>query len=192
MNERIENYKPELIKNIDLTLNLIQQMTDLDNKVHKVLRKPIQIGCGGNITLIIILSMLTFAASLEFTLEIEESNFYKIPGVLYILCLLLIFIVNRTSLSMKKADNAQFLKEYPNKRKNLFLRLEAESVIPKTYWVPVYLNWMKTALSNKRADNLKEAINLLENEIKHTQTLQQISAIQDQLAQPQFFVGVTF
>lgn len=190
MNERIENNKTELIKNIDLTLNLIHQMTELDNKVHKVLRKPIRIGCGGNISLITILYLLSVFLFYQ-SWTVDSSNLFKIPAVIYILLLLLIFIINRAALSIKKTDNAIFLKQYPTKRKNLFLRLEAESVIPKSYWVPDYLNWMKTAISNKRADTLKEAINLLENELKHTQTLKQIAAVQDQLAQPQFFVGVT-
>jgi hypothetical protein len=193
---RIEDNKALLIKNIELSESLIQEMLRLDTKVDRIMKKPIRLGCFGHF---IMLAILCFAVMSLIPLLVErlywDGDFETVIAIILIMVcfsyMVIVLVINRTALAMKKSDHAKFLKEYPMKRKLLFLKLTAESVIPAAYWSMECLYAMKTYLNNKRADNLKEAINILEEEMRHNARMSQLAAIQDQLSQPQFFVGFT-
>jgi hypothetical protein len=193
---RIEDNKALLIKNIELSETLIQEMLRLDAKVDKIMKKPIRLGC---VTHFIIMAILYLALLSLLTVLVEgidmSEGFETVAAIsLIMVCfsyMVIVLVINRTALAMKKSDHAKFLKEYPMKRKLLFLKLTEESVIPAAYWSMDCLYAMKAYLNNKRADNLKEAINILEEEMRHNARMSQLAAIQDQLSQPQFFVGFT-
>ncbi len=191
---RIEDNKALLIKNIELSESLIQEMLRLDTKVDRIMKKPIRLGCFGHFVMLAILTVATMML-IPVLMEGLSAEFETVAGIsLIMVCfsyMVIVLVINRTALAMKKSDHAKFLKEYPMKRKLLFLKLTAESVIPAAYWSMDCLYAMKAYLNNKRADNLKEAINILEEEMRHNARMSQLAAIQDQLSQPQFFVGFT-
>ncbi len=86
---------------------------------------------------------------------------------------LLIFLFNLYVRAAKRWLYRDELEKMKINRNLLVDKLQKTSTIPSDYWSTSNLLRMKRYLTNKRADNLKDALNLLENELRDEYFMQQ-------------------
>jgi hypothetical protein len=179
----------ELIANVEWTKKLVFEVYRLDQQMTKISTKPIRGGC--------FVSAFVFLSSGSFLLASYIYGQYKISSVIAIAITLspilalaiLIFITNRLLIQVKKGVHEKLIRVYPIQRKKFMDSLKSDSVIPSAYWNSVYLDRINTYFINKRADSVKEALNLLESDIKHDQQMQKLQSIEDSI--PRVFIGVS-
>ncbi|NGQ94939.1 hypothetical protein G3578_07040 [Brevibacillus sp. SYP-B805] len=168
----------ELIKNIEWSEAKVRKLVELENVEYKVNKKPINLGCFGHYVLFTIFLMGICELSLifpEITKFVYENEYALI--IFIFAYMIIIFLLNRYFIFIKKTLKMDKLKSIPAEREKLIVELTLHSVIPLDYWHPDMLDRLKMYLVNKRADNLKEALNLLEEEIRHNETMRQLKAI---------------
>jgi hypothetical protein len=181
----IEQNISQLIANVDWTIQRVREVFSLDQKMIRLNEKPIKVGCFG-------IGLLSIGTIFLGYYLVDNFSFDEKTGILLtfapmLAISVLIFLLNRFLIQLKKSIHEKAIKEYPTHRKKLMKALQSESIIPAAYWNTVYLELIKTYFVNKRADSVKEALNLLELDIKHNEQMQQLQSIQDSM--PTTFVG---
>ncbi|MCR8633672.1 hypothetical protein [Paenibacillus radicis (ex Xue et al. 2023)] len=181
MSVSIENNKELLLNNIDKTLQYVNKISEYDVKLTWIFKKPLRLGFMVHLLVLSILLFVSFY--LHFRIAKDQSMVFVLYSICFLMAsyMFLTFVINKVLVLSKKSDNAKFLKEYPKLRSDAYNSLQNESVIPPTYWAADYLLLIKQYLSDKRADNLKEALNILESELRHNQQMMQLSVIKDQI-----------
>ncbi|OUQ86654.1 hypothetical protein B5G50_19490 [Brevibacillus brevis] len=95
------------------------------------------------------------------------------------MCCSLIFFINKWHIKYKYSQNKDRIKEIQEYFPKIPDDLQTNSVIPEAYWSSAALIVLEQYLINKRADNLKECLNLYEIEQRHHQTIAQLDEIRN-------------
>jgi hypothetical protein len=101
---------------------------------------------------------------------------------------IVMFLFNRYVIFMKKKIFKEDIDSFETKRNDNYTQLTSFSVVPQDYWNVYYLISIRKYFENKRADTLKEALNLLEQERQLNQYLNQLRAIKADINQPRIFI----
>lgn len=189
------NGKAELLANLKWSLEVSRKIVDLDNKLYKIYKKPIKLGFLGHFYLFMFYGMITAGAMfyLDFNNGVfdyfTEDQSADIRMGVFLAYPFLIFFINRYIMMCKRFINNPDIKMMQKQRPKLVSELAKTTVVPKDYWNIQYFSLLIKYIENKRADNLKEALNLLAEDIRHEETLSQLGAIQEDLSRPRFFVA---
>ena len=159
--------KEELLQNINYTKNILLEKDKLQKEWNKIYDQvPYTIKLKWWVIIAIILA------------EILNKS-YPLMSWLCLLSPILGYLYNekvtyqRDSLISSKKN--EFDVQFQQINKAL-----TKSVIPPKYQDLWSINKIKGYLVNQRADNLKECLNLLEDEIKHNQQIENLQEIQNQ------------
>lgn len=178
--------REELLDNLEGSLRLVSQIEQIDNRVAKIYRKPIRISWNIHMSV-----MLTIFSSLgilvlfheftnwtiDFPYEIpyidsfEVFKFIGIPVLVY--PALIVFINLYTTFSKRWLFRGE-LEKLRIKRLALVEKLNGFTAIPAEFWSVLNLTRMQKYIRQHRADDLKEALNLLAEDIRHDQLMLQL------------------
>lgn len=180
--------KDELIGDITSTIEIVKSTEEFDKKYINYFTKSYKINLGGHISAsILIAGFITLIISIIK----EEFMFGQMP-IFILLYLAFIVIVENILVKYFIKTNKEFYETYPAKRRELILELNNVSSVPPAFWNSTYLTIVQNYLRIGRADTLKEAINLLEYELRINVQLRNLAAIQKQLSAPRVGVLVRF
>jgi hypothetical protein len=190
--------REELLKDLVKTRELSQKIIDGDNFIFEVTSEPLVWGCFPHLFFYLFLffcgSMtmlyLTDGDIIHFIKNGEQ--FALIIGTGLILYIVFVMSVKGVVLIYKKDKHHKKIVEIQKNRKIYVETLKNDSPVPMKYWNPHYLQMMEGYVSNKRADSLKESLNLLEEELRHNEKISQLKVIQEQNEQPQFYIFYRF
>ncbi len=187
-----------LVKDLQKTYNLLLQNQAID-KEYKMLHEasvPNLYYLG-----FFIMSLITYGLIMFEVINVLDSLQEYIPkkGNAFLILLLLgfyfgIFIVVilffmsyipnkiRKGLVQKKLalnkEKIETLVEVYRKNKNY---LDNNSIVPNAYQYFYALEWLIRLIENKRADTLKEAINLFESDQQHIEKMNELRAIEAEI-----------
>lgn len=171
--------KDELIHNIDLTLTVVEQLEIANERVKRIRRKPIRGALSLHFAIVSVVTALigilflldefgTFGSTYIFITRDNLLYFLLVPLVGYPSAL---YFFNLYVLISKRWLYRDELEKLELRRLGMMEKLNNHSFIPQDYWSVSNLRLLKKYLTNKRADNLKEALNLLEEELRYEQLM---------------------
>jgi hypothetical protein len=171
----------ELLQDIEHALKMIELMEQIDDRTAKIKRSPIRLPVGFHVGVIAIafaalgagflLDQVGFFVDYRFFVTIDNLWIYLgIPLIGYPLLILMINLYVRFAKKWLYRDELEKL----SINKMLYVeKLQKVSRIPQDYWTSVNLIRMKRYILTKRAENLKEALNLLEDELRANYFMEQ-------------------
>ncbi len=171
--------KDELLHNIELTLTMVEQMEKANLQAERIRRKPIRLAFSFHFALVALLTALIGGFFLldEMGVFNTEYQWIQRDNLLYFLAVPLIgypaivYFANLYVVLAKRWLYRDELQKLELRRLGMIEKLNNASYIPSDYWQVAHLTLMRKYLRNKRADSLKEALNLLEEELRYEQLL---------------------
>ena len=100
-------------------------------------------------------------------------------------------LYSRYKLKKNLRKNRQRMIEIENLVGEKMGLLKSFSEVPEDYWYCYAVDQLISYFNNKRADTLKEAINLLESDIKHAQQMGQLQTLNVQAYHIKIFSAVS-
>ncbi|WCK57327.1 hypothetical protein PP175_29495 (plasmid) [Aneurinibacillus sp. Ricciae_BoGa-3] len=97
--------------------------------------------------------------------------------------LISVYTYNKKFVAKRIISNEQNMREWEKEWKRQRMTLFAKSQIPQAYWDVSVLNVFEAYLVNRRADTLKECINMFEEEQRYSEHMRQLSIIAQQQAE---------
>jgi len=172
--------KSNLAENLSLTESLVTKYVENQKEINHYYEKPMSfpiwlhiifglIGYGifGNLLLIIFLAF-NIGAPLNYVSIVIGALIYPIG-----------YNVLNSKLREKKiSKNKDQIEELNKHNKTTISKLEEKSIIPEDYWSKEALSHFKKYIQNQRADTLKEAINLYEQEQHQNRQMNEIRLTQ--------------
>ena len=175
--------REELLDNIDRSLRLVTQIEQIDTRVTKIHRKPIRISWSihWSVMLTIFSTLGVLVLFNEFTDLTREIPFeipyinnvsiFKFIGYPVLAYPIIIISINFYISFSKRLLFRKELEKLRIRRIGLVEKLNVFSVIPQEFWSVRNINRMHKYLDQGRADDLKEALNLLAEDVRHDQVM---------------------
>jgi hypothetical protein len=171
--------KDELLHNIELTLTMVEQMEKANLQVERIRRKPIRLAFSLHFALVAVVTALIGGFFLldEMGMFNKEYQWIQRDNLLYFLAIPLIgyptivYFSNLYVVLAKRWLYRDELQKLELRRLGMIEKLNNTSYIPADYWTVAQLTRMRKYLRNKRADSLKEVLNLLEEELRYDHLL---------------------
>ena len=169
--------REELYENLEFTETVVEQLEEIDERFHKIRRKPIQLGIGVHVTMSAILfcvAPLIVIYNQFFALDggfpyVTLTNMMYFSGGTVVAYNLMVAGTNLYVVFSKKWLHRDEVGKLDLRRTGLTEKLRKATVVPAEYWSSRSLRLMQKYIINGRADTLKEALNLLEEELRHEQ-----------------------
>lgn len=190
--------KENLLRNIAETRNDVNRLQSIYSHLNSLYKSSIQLGCIGHVVAFIVywslgVWLLSFILKIFSFLDVilyallSEAILDSIATIIaYILIFGVAFsypyVFNQINKKRMK-KNAEIAKSGEAQKleleKQAFIdKIQNNSVIPVDYCYTKALNAFERYLLNQRADNLKECINLYEQERRHEEQIQEIKLMQ--------------
>jgi len=158
--------KEDLLENLNYTKNVLKESDKLREEWSNIIYRKPQI-----------ISFKWYIIIIIFATSIGKS--YPLTSLFCLLSPILVYRYNKKLISQNKSFILSQKSEMHEPFEQNIKALE-KSVIPAKYMNLRYLNKIESYLVNQRADTLKECLNLLEDDIKHNQQIENLQVIQDQ------------
>ncbi|UAL47151.1 hypothetical protein K7887_20240 [Sutcliffiella horikoshii] len=184
-----------LLNNIQSTRNEVNNIININKKIGNYFKEPIKIGFSGHIgallisfilwlvAFLLVVLILIYPLEMIFGEDLAQLIFNGL-GLLLLLGTIIGYVYLYSATNKKivesniKADGNEEVVKLRQDRDKLLLSLSSNSIIPKDYWTIDALNTFEKYIINKRAEDLKECINLYEQESRHDEQMREISAMQ--------------
>lgn len=188
--------KEKLLLNIDETRNMIKKLQNTHSSLTAQYKKPIKLGCLANLVgFVIYWFIITFSLAYllgvvlyPINVMLSDNMADKFGTVIVVLIMIIVaisypYLLNFINKKRMK-ENAAIAKSDTAKRlelekQTIIQYIETHSVVPADYRYYNALNCFEKYLINHRADNLKECINLFEQEIRHEEQINEIRLLQE-------------
>lgn len=183
--------KEELLLNIAETRNSIEKLQNIHGRLNALYKPPIKFGCLGHIISFIVywvvvslamgwvMDIVLFPVNIMLSDDILEKV-GEIGAVIIVIVVAIsypyIFNLINKNRNKKNAEisMSQEVKRMEMEKQNIIEYIETNSVIPADYRYIGALNTFEKYLINQRADNLKECINLFEQEMRHEEQMNEL------------------
>ncbi len=164
-----------LLSKLKESKTIIDETAELLRKRDKYDTTPFGIG-------VIVFIILVYLINSILSLVLHWPNGllpFLLKGIIsIILTIPLIKVVSNKFIPMTiKSFRKGKINAIQNKINNNHDRLEKIDVLPENYWTPYRANKIIEFIVNKRADNLKEALNLLESDVKHKELIEEMRSL---------------
>lgn len=184
-----------LLNNIQSTRNEVNNIIYINKKIGNYFKEPIKLGFSGHIgallisfilwlvAFLLVVLILIYPLEMIFGEDLAQLIFNGL-GLLLLLGTIIgyVFLYSTTNKKIVesniKADKNEEVVKLRQDRDKLLLSLSSNSNIPKDYWTIDALNTFEKYIINKRAEDLKECINLYEQESRHDEQMREINAMQ--------------
>lgn len=191
--------KNELLLNINETKNMINKLQNTHRSLTALYKEPIKFGCLGHLiaffiywaSLSYILSWVLGVILYPIKIMLSDNIADKFGSVVAVILVIIVALsypylfnlINKKHL--KQNDDiarSSTAKNLELEKQSIIQYIETHSVVPADYRYLSALNTFEKYLINKRADSLKECINLFEQEIRHEEQINEIRILQEMQA----------
>lgn len=174
----VELTTSDILENLYWTLSLVKEIQDIENLEAYSKRKPINFHfiihvMLGSFSLLFLMSVYYI---LESSYHIRFPDYLDINGkkssYYYILAYpVIVLLVNRLTLIYKWMKYSSRVKQnnqlLPGVKENLY----HESIVPSEYWSPSNVSTLIKYFEQERVSNMGEALNMLDEEIRHQEKM---------------------
>lgn len=170
--------KESLLKNLQDTKSLVDENKGLSLQKRRFYREPINLFFKIIIGILLfpMFSRLTGALVLHYKSNILDWLLIQILNIVVSFIITPILLSKLIKLGWILMNKTR-IKEIDRRISANFNILKKTSEVPEAYYYSYAVDKFIEFILNKRADNLKEAINLLELEYKHEETMEQLGYI---------------
>lgn len=178
-NTRLYEEKEQLIENLSTTNILIERLMKLDNEYGSYFKKPLNFAWWGHILAFLIFNQVVNSILLNlpiYFLNYLSQFMFPINIVIYII---LYTQFNKKAIQKRVSTNKNRINEISDQHQEIITLLNRDSIVPPDYRNAYAVSKFITYLKNGRAENLKEAMNLYEQEIRHDEQVRQIRIMQE-------------
>ncbi len=176
--------REEMLTNLQTTAVIIKETEELIDESDKYTHK-ITINLGWRFITYLILLFITYTIINSLPNNIVNDlviffviAFFVVPYL--VMRFTFTFICNLYHSHKQKKYKSRLIKIEEKLKQNINL-LQNDSILPKAYWNSFAVAKIIDYIRNLRADNLKEAINLFENELKHIEQIEKIDKMQENI-----------
>lgn len=188
--------RDEILDNLQKTSMVIKESEELMAEYKKCTHiwsyKEVNLLFKGIVLLIIWVVIFNILQYIDYTTSFFDKIFDKSEGWANLFMGFLIFVlpylIMRFIFSFVCALHNLFkLNKYHNrigeieKRVNQNMNRLKESILPEAYWYSFAVDKIIEYIKNLRADNLKEAINLFEDDLKHEEHIKAITIMKEEM-----------
>jgi hypothetical protein len=187
--------KEELLLNINETREAVKKVQGIHNQLTSLFKKPMNFGCIGHViafTVYVPLMSILVGFVLEIFLIpikwITTENTFDVITTVWAYSILIGIAISypyafnlinkKRSKKNEELFNNELVQKLEKEKLYLLQRINDYTVIPEDYRYVNALNIFEKYLVNQRADNLKECINLFEQEKRHEEEIQELKIMQ--------------
>ncbi|TMU83777.1 hypothetical protein FGG79_18960 [Bacillus sp. BHET2] len=180
--------KESILSNIRLTKERIKKLKNNYDDYYLIHKKPLNFNWLQHIIVWLIMLFVVSYAIDFITLPLayifgrgELSDFaFWVIVCLYTVTYINTYVrINRKKMKKKLTQYADRILEIPIENKKLLFEIENESVVPEDYRNIYTLDKLERYFINGRADDLKEALNLFEEEKRYDEQMNEIKVMQE-------------
>jgi len=183
-------YGEDLAVDIEATIDAIQNILELDENYVAEFQRTIDTYLSTHLFIAFVLSSI-LSIILAYALSPFKYWTWFFTGV-FVFYIVAVGQIEKVFVKKRIEAKKDIYLSYPREREKLIDMLRMASSVPEAYWHVQALQIMRLYVINGRADTIKEAINLLEHEIRVDQQLQSLRNIEKQLAKPQVGYFIEF
>lgn len=181
----VELTTSDILDNLYWTLGLVKQIRDIEHLEAYAKRKPIDFhfiihfisGWFSWLFLMSVYSILEVSYHIQFPDYLDPDG--EISAYYYVFAYpVIVFLYNRFTLLYKWMKYSSRVKQnnqlLPSIKGNLF----HESIVPSEYWSPAHVSTLIKYFEQDRVSHMGEALNLLDEEIRHQEKMEKLDDIE--------------
>lgn len=176
--------KSELRQNLQNTCELWRGIDEINNENNELRTSDLGyciMFFGGGITILgYLIYVLWNASDNNIFIMLASCIYYIVKGFIPVaIILIIIYVIHLVLNKYECIKNAVKIQENNSKKNNIANNIRRMTVVPESYININYIRRFIQYIDNQRADNLKECINLLEEEFRHNEKMKTLKENRD-------------
>ena len=171
----------ELLQDIENSIKVVEQIERIDERVSRINRKPIRLPMGFHVGLISVIFTCIGTGFLfdqmglfvDYRFFVTTDTLWLYLGLPLVAYPLTIYLANIYIRFAKRWLYRDELEKLNLNRIILSEKMQKITAIPRDYWTTLNYQRMRKYIMNKRAETLKEVLNLLEDDLRDDYFMQQ-------------------